>query len=287
MPAATTHVEFAKDVFRALPEAQKQEITDMPMYYMGSQGPDMLFFSRFSILPGTLAPIGGKMHDEKIREVLSFFENYAHRDPALRSYYDGYLCHYALDQNEHPLINAYAHHESMRTGRTESEIHFRIEGEFDVYILSLKGRSWKDYDVYKYLQLPQEDAEKLALMYQSMIKNVFGIDLTVKQLMDDIRDVHRMTRYLKPSKFKYHLASYVESLIKAPKMVSGMMLSDDKKPTALNEAHEVWHPVYAPQEVHTESFMDLYEKAERDAVKWIISHTEADFCRNFVGEPIK
>jgi hypothetical protein len=33
--------------------------------------------------------------------------------------------------------------------------------------------------------------------------------------------------------------------------------------------------------------MDLYEKAERDAVKWIISHTEADFCRNFVGEPIK
>ena len=176
MPAATTHVEFAKDVFRALPEAQKQEITDMPMYYMGSQGPDMLFFSRFSILPGTLAPIGGKMHDEKIREVLSFFENYAHRDPALRSYYDGYLCHYALDQNEHPLINAYAHHESMRTGRTESEIHFRIEGEFDVYILSLKGRSWKDYDVYKYLQLPQEDAEKLALMYQSMIKNVFGIE---------------------------------------------------------------------------------------------------------------
>ena len=57
MPAATTHVAFAKDVYRLNTDVQSK-VENMPMYLLGSQGPDLLFFSRASILPGSLKKYG-------------------------------------------------------------------------------------------------------------------------------------------------------------------------------------------------------------------------------------
>ena len=53
MPAATTHAEFAKSVYEAMNEDQKKEITSFPMYYLGSQGPDLFFFHRYMFLPNS------------------------------------------------------------------------------------------------------------------------------------------------------------------------------------------------------------------------------------------
>ena len=53
MPAATTHVEMAKDVLRTSPEIAKL-VKNRQMFFLGSQGPDLLFFNRASILPGSI-----------------------------------------------------------------------------------------------------------------------------------------------------------------------------------------------------------------------------------------
>jgi hypothetical protein len=285
MPAATTHVEFAKDVYALLDNSIQKQISDKPMYHIGAQGPDLLFFSGFSILPGTMAPIGGRMHDEKVADVISYFDAHAVQDPSLRSYFYGYLTHYALDSTVHPLVCSLAHSESSKTGRTESEIHFRIESVYDVYTLHKEGKTAADYNVYADLKLTEEDTRKLAILYQGMLKKVFDIDLTVPKLMSGIRDVARMTRLLKPSKAKYAFAGYMESLLKQPKMVTALMLDEHKDMRYLNEDHKLWSPVYAPEEVHNESFPDLYRTAIGKACRLMKEHHPSDFDVNFVGAP--
>ena len=54
MPAAATHVEFGKDILNALPAKLRNKITDMPMFFIGTQGPDILYFSHMSVMPGSL-----------------------------------------------------------------------------------------------------------------------------------------------------------------------------------------------------------------------------------------
>ena len=103
MPAATTHVEFAKDVYRTMDEDLKLRVCNKQMFWLGSQGPDMLFFSKASVLPGSLHKYGNLMHDEKVPEFMEFFGHWIADDPDLVSYYMGFICHYALDSTAHPL----------------------------------------------------------------------------------------------------------------------------------------------------------------------------------------
>lgn len=287
MPAATTHVEFARDVFLALDASCRKEITDLPMFLVGSQGPDLLFFSGFSVLPSSLAWIGGKMHDEKIAEVIRYFDEHAVADPSLRSYFYGYLCHYALDVNVHPLVYAFSRREAAETGRPEMEIHYRIESEYDIHVLSRKGRTWKEYDVYRSLKLPENDVRRLAILYEGMLKKVFGISVTCPRLMRAIRDVALMTRLLKPSGLKYAAAGIIEKAAHAPRLVTGMMLSSRKSGTALNASHQPWAPVFDPDETRTDSFDDLYDAARDLAVRLIHHHEDSDFRLTFCGEPEK
>lgn len=287
MPAATTHVEFAKDVYLNLPASLQKEVTNLPMFLVGSQGPDLLFFSGFSVLPSSMQWIGGKMHDEKIYDVIQYFDEHAVIDDALRSYFYGYLCHYALDANVHPLVYSYSQKEAKETGRNETEIHFRIEGEYDVHVLRTKGRSWKEYNVYDSLRLSEGDVQKLAILYEGMLKKVFSISVTRTKLMRGIKDVSLMTRLLKPSKLKFATVNFIENALHAPKLVSGMMLSDRKQETALNANHLAWSPVFDGSIVYTDSFDDLYDKALSFAVKIITRHDETDFTRTFCGEPVK
>ncbi len=286
MPAATTHVIFAQDVYQALPTQYQKEITNMQMFQMGSQGPDMLFFSNFSYLPGTLQPIGNRMHDEKVKEVIAYFDKHATTDSDLRSYFDGFLCHYALDRNEHPLVNALSRQTHQRMGRSESEIHFLIEGEYDVYMLEKKNRTWKDYDVYKSLKLSKTETQKLAILYHGMLKHVYDIDVSEAKLMDAIQQVYLVTYLLKPNALKYNFAAYIESLLKAPKMITSMMLCASKKPHYLNNEHKPWHPIYDTSITRTESFDDLYQESLQMAIRLIASHNvDTDFTLNFCGEP--
>lgn len=284
MPAATTHTEFSKDVYNILDATSKQKITNMQMYYVGSQGPDLLFFSGFSVLPSSMVKIGNRMHDVKCNEVMAYFDKYATDDPDLLSYFCGFLTHYAIDATVHPLVCALAKEEAKRTGRKNTEVHFKIESVYDCFTLRRKGRSPYSYNVYKHLRLSQKDCEKLAKLYQGMLKEVYDEDITLKRLERGIKDAYLMTRLLKPSKLKYFVCDKIENMTGSWKMVTSLMLSDHKDESYLNEQHRVWHPEFAPMEERYESFMDLYREAMGRAARIIHHHSESDFVENYVGE---
>ena len=284
MPAATTHVEMAKDVLRTSSTIQSL-VTNKQMFYLGSQGPDLLFFNRASILPGTTKKYGNMMHEEKVPEVISYFERYANKNEDLKSYFLGYLCHYCLDSTVHPLVYGISHKRSLETGINEGEIHVALESELDVWILSQRGRTIESYDVFKYLKINDKEVKELAEMYHNMLMDVFHVSLTEKHLQRAIKDVSFYTYVLRPRKWKYNLFYSLENIaLKGSHAITAMMLNDTTINEIINLDHKSFTMPWNDQSKINYSFPELYGKAVIKAHKILIQHSESDFELDFCGK---
>ncbi|MEE3486781.1 MAG: zinc dependent phospholipase C family protein [Bulleidia sp.] len=266
MPAATTHVEFARDVYYALPCEVRLSIHSMNLYFLGSQGPDFLFYHRFSALPGTLKPVGNQMHDEKQQEVIAFLHEYCERNPSLHDYYLGFLTHYCLDSTCHPLINAEAHRRHEETGTHEGAAHVRVEAELDVQVLKDHGRNADSYDVYKDLKVSDQEKKELGWMYHLLFLEVFRKEIDEKLIEGAVKDTPLMLRLLAPSKGKYRFAYNMENLMHQPHGVSGLMLVDTQDPSIM------------------EDFRRLYQEALQKSLRVMQKYDPQEFTLNFVGE---
>ena len=285
MPAATTHVEFARDVLRILPQDLHDQITNFPMYFLGSQGPDMLFFSHGSIPGITLKKYGEQMHDEHVWDVIRFFEKRCVSDKDLCSYFYGYLCHYSLDSLVHPLVYAFAKKEHEETGAHEGEVHVTIEAEYDVWLMHQRGRDITSYDVYAHMKPDPVSAQKLAILYHDMLEEIYGYDIPLGELRKAVYDCPFYTRVLKPGNMlKYKLIRTLEDLIKLPHSFSGMMLDEKERARALNlECTE--YEMIGRNMTSTRSFPMLYGDASQLAVRLLQERHEEDFVYNFLGRP--
>lgn len=283
MPAATTHVEMAKDVLRTAPYLESM-ITDKQMFYLGSQGPDLLFFNRASILPGSTKKYGNLMHVDKVPEVIAYFERYATKSEKLKSYFLGYLCHYCLDSTVHPLVYAIAHAKHKENGIQEGEIHVGLESEIDVWLLAQRGRSIASYDVYKYLKIDADGKKQLAEMYHNMFMDVFHISITEKHLQQAIQDVPFYTRILAPGKWKQKsIYAFENMMLKGNHAITAMMLYGTKIEDIINLDHKTYVMPWDENETIHASFPELYGKAVLKAQNLLLDHTPQDFVLNFCG----
>lgn len=282
MPAATTHVLMAKDVLRCAPNIAKQ-VTNKQMFYLGSQGPDLLFFNRASIFPGSTKKYGNMLHVYKVAEVISYFERFT-TNPDLNSYFLGYLCHYCLDSSAHPLVYGVAHALHQQTGIPEGEIHVGLESEIDVWMLGQRGRNYKTYDVYKYLKVNKQSRNALAEMYHNMFMDVFHIDLSQKHLQQAIDDVAFYTRVLSPTKWKKTIfEAFENTALHGSHAITSMMLNDTKIGEIINLDHKTYTMPWDENETVHASFPELYGKAVIQATKLLIHHKPEDFTLNFCG----
>ena len=285
MPAATTHVEFAKDVYRGLNADLRKQITNMHMFLLGSQGPDMLFFSRASLLPGSLKKYGNQMHDEGVKETMAYFDRYATTDDDLRSYFMGFICHYALDSTAHPLICAIARYKHDTTGIHEGEAHVTMEADIDAWVLNQKNRNIYSYDVYQDLKVDPTSRNKLANLYRGLLASVYHHNVSKNDLLLAINEVSLWTHFLKPNKTKQDIVYKAEDLLKLPHSFSGMMLYGRSDKTPINEDHFAYQLVFDKDRTISASFPELYSEAIVLAKKLLQSHSDEDFVLNFTGEP--
>ena len=283
MPAATTHVAFAKDVLRLNRDIEKS-ISNYSMFTLGSQGPDLLFFSRASILPGSLKKYGNLMHEHKVYEVIHYFEEYADNDPDLTSYIRGYLCHYALDSTVHPLVYAVTSSFCKDDHAKESEVHVGLEAEIDVWVLHQRGLTISDYNVYEDLKISNKDRKKLAGMYHAMFQDVLHLDIPVKSFEQTIIEISLWTAFLKPRKPVYNTIRACEKLI-GNHAFSNMMLCNKHDETIINVDHRHYTIPWHPNNIISDSFIDLYGKAFTKATELIKSHSRHDFILDFNGAP--
>lgn len=284
MPAATTHLEFAKDVLRT-DEEFAITIKNKQMFYIGSQGPDLLFFTGASILPGSLKKFGNQMHEEHVREVIDFFERYALGDADLMSYFAGYLCHYALDSIMHPLVYSVTAENLKKLSCSESEEHVRLEAEIDVWMLHQRGRIIQDYDVWNYLCLSDNDRLKLAKMYRQMFLEILHLDISLNRFYKGFKEIGIWTKVIRPRKNFYTFANHAENLIHNHTFTA-MMLYNKKAGPIINLDHKSYTIPWEPHDTISASVPQLYGKALTRAHELLQNHSSANILLDFKGEPL-
>lgn len=287
MPAASTHVLYAKELMERLPELGSR--IDRPnLYCIGSQGPDVMFFSHYSFLPNSLHKLGSMMHTRKTKELLFYLKQYTERHPFLRSYYYGFLAHYALDSTAHPIIIHASQKEEELYGTSSTEAHYRNEGDIDTWAFRRAGKAISDYDVYKDTKLRREETEALAGMLKAVLLDVYGVDIKRKEIIEAIHGVSRITRQLRPTETRYRIVYNAEKLMKWPHSISGMMLlhKHDHGLIVFNEDHEKYDVPGRPGEQDSRSFAEIYEDALNYGERIILDLKPEDIVYDFDGNLI-
>ena len=151
MPALYAHLRFGEEVAKLLPTPYKQLIQAYPeAFALGTQGPDVLFYhkplktneikargtllhtwsgEKFFLAQG--AKLLANTPDGNAEDILT-------TNGALAAYTCGFLCHFTLDTNCHPYIDAHS---------TQAVTHGKIESEFDKHVLRLNNMPTRGYNV--------------------------------------------------------------------------------------------------------------------------------------------
>jgi hypothetical protein len=169
MPAYLTHRVAGEKVLNNLPGAVK----DKNAFYLGCQGPDMLFFRDFQPwrAPRKSMRLGLRMHKESVRELfmaaLEYAKQYEHEDRSeLIAYITGFITHYAIDKNTHPFVYG-------KAGRNTG-VHNRIEFMWDSYAAKEQwGIEPQQFDIYSDIMYG-EVGSGICGWYQAIIKDVYG-----------------------------------------------------------------------------------------------------------------
>lgn len=160
MPAIFAHDLFGRNVFLGLDKEIKEIILrEKDCYYLGLQGPDVLFFYR----PLEKNPINQKGYRYHERPAMEIFAHglqvmrMAESDEertAIRAYLLGMACHFALDHRLHGNVNRI----EQETGYT----HAQIETELDRRLLI--GAEMDPVRAYTACHLKNTAMTRLAVM---------------------------------------------------------------------------------------------------------------------------
>ncbi|MBM6616834.1 zinc dependent phospholipase C family protein [Bacillus suaedaesalsae] len=255
MPNVWTHILFGEKVAKAAGlEVFARDYK--PFYQLGTQGPDPFFYHNF--FPWQSKPvgvIGSKIHYEKCGSFLSKMIQYGllNKDRKLQAYIAGFVTHHLLDRHTHPYIN-------YRSGN-EGNRHQRLE----IIIDTLLMKRWKNIDTYK-MQVHKEIYvgktlyDPISHMLTELIEDTFPTEAREMPAGYVNQSYQHMVRALQilhdPYGWKNRLLKNKVSPFSYQKYV------DEKD--YLNEKETRWlHPT-DEQEASVESFLTLFEKAEKE-----------------------
>jgi hypothetical protein len=179
MPAYLTHRAAGEEVYERL---QKSSIPVEKAYYLGCQGPDLLFYKLYKPWRSFRESVvlGIRMHKEKTRELLAhaleFLKTYHGKDKdELKSYIAGFITHYTLDKNAHPFVYG-------KAGK-DAEIHNATESMWDSFIAKEKwGIEPEQFDIYSDVMYG-EIGGGICEWYAAAAESVYGCALNTKAVI--------------------------------------------------------------------------------------------------------
>ncbi len=311
MPAIMTHDFFGKEMYAKISSYLGASVEEYDAFLLGNQGPDPLFYLILTRRMKPFYSLGSTMHKEHPSAILNAFHESIsllpedERDVA-RAYAYGFLCHYELDKTMHPLVyaNQFAICDAGIDGVTEkdgSEVHGEIEREFDEMVLTtITGKTIKTYKPYlEILHASDEVLLTIGKMYSYMAMKVFGQFPPPEMFLYAVKDFRRIQHlFYSPAGGKRSLAGLAETkaLSRSYSFYRAMSHRDFPihQSVFANHDHNEWANPYT-HEIQTESFWDLYQDAQEDALQCIELYALPDFNTrdarcitqglNFSGEP--
>ena len=261
MPNIITHKLFGEQAITALMKStdpMKHEALRViqkhaHLFYIGTNGPDVLFFHHAkpweSWKSHRLSKIGGSLHRGQVND---FYEAAItairkQEDPLIKermvAYLMGHLCHWALDKTAHPYI-------FYRTGNCKGKsayAHHRFESMMDA--MMLRRYHNETIETYKAADIAAADREMLqaiARIYVPAVGSALHQKLTVHEIHEALLDWHEILLLLHdPTGKLCERLQKAEIRLHRKWMISGHIIPKDIDPRfdVLNLQKQTWyHP---------------------------------------------
>lgn len=293
MPAFSTHYIFAKSIEEGITEKYDFAFSKAAFYY-GTQGPDFLFAHKTwrMVWNGeNLVALGSELHHVCPSRMFALMKEYIENEPCdrdlVKSYIYGFLAHYALDRNTHPLV--YAVQKQLTKAHSLEHfqplaVHNQIELNIDTMLVKseLGYKNGIDFRVYETLDTNPYLIDEISALMAYVVPQITFCDAS----KDDFAEAFKLMRLGQIALGDFTgLRRKAISLIEKPlyKAIGGPIVSSlmrqkhsDNNWDYMNITHKEWSLPYDSRIKSTKSFMDLYREAQTDIFGLIDAFNEED-----------
>lgn len=258
MPCYFAHYTLGGDVLARLPDSTRELIErNRGFFDLGCQGPDAFLFYTVSSR-GQLSNIGTQLQAPLVARAVAELLSESKNDERLKSYFFGYLCHYALDCAAHPYVL------SVCCGLD----HTRFEVSIDKALVAHRGL-WDGFSPY--VAIPKKRLEReLDGFWSPRIERWCGIK-NKRIYSGGVRCMRRYLRLFYDKRgAKRRLFSFFERLSGRQNELTGILLCPDAPPAldVFNSSHAEWTRPWSGEKSR-EDFLSMFERGVCDAVGFI------------------
>lgn len=291
MPAVVSHYIMSERLIDDIREYYPSFKLNRTAFIWGGNGPDFFFCHR--IMPWqrgkSYNKIGTLLHKQPAENILGYLVAYARRaesDTAM-SYALGFISHYSFDSVAHPYILCRAEELSdSEHGIHPSTCHNNIESNLDV--LMYERCYNKPLTSINLRTLSPLDANVMNVIADMMHGFLVMYSMPVMSKREIITAQHDWHNGLALLNDKTHLKrkalSLGEKAVKLPPILSSLVRPSNKKISYdyANVEGAEWHSPFNPEEVHHESFYDLFDIAHVRSIELISTAMRGETLRDLV-----
>lgn len=241
-----TALENADDAVKALVGKHKGS------FLIGTMGPDPYFGDEMPkpLFAPCRKPVADKLHTMDMRSITAELLPLAAQNPAAQAYALGFLCHFLLDTNAHPYIEA----------RFSGKAHTPAEIQIDLMMTDRIKHPGVPLPPARFYRT--RDTAALDKLHTSLIRQL--LSLGIKGSFS--RSLHKWiavnTISFDPNNRKLRFFSRLDHSGK----LTGFLVARHPDPDdRLNLAHREWRAPWAAEQARTDSFPDLFDYAVKEA----------------------
>ena len=253
MPYNFTHALVGLTALKQSNEAVSALVAaNMGEFLIGTMGPDPYFGDGMPrpLFTRARVDLAQKLHETDMRTIFTAMLPLAQAGAPCRAYALGFLCHFLLDTNAHPYIEA----------RYPGSLHTPSEIQIDLMMtarLAFPGVPEKPRKFYHTDHLGELDALHTTLaarLYQTSSHGVFSRSFRKWILVNSLS--------FDPKNHKLRFFSALERLFHREGKLTGYLVSRHPDPNdRLNLSHAGWRAPWATNVERAESFVDLFDCA--------------------------
>ena len=216
MPSTYAHARLGNDAEKCADEKIKGIIErNRDCYSLGLHGPDLLFYFK-PLTANKINAIGYGIHErfasEFFKRAKDIFEKRGKRE-ADEAYLLGFLCHFALDSEGHPIVNAEMKDKNIS--------HTEIETAFDRHLLLKDGKDPFGTDLTAHIKDTEQTRSAAAAYF----------NVTEKQAEKAIRSIKFYNKLINSDgKFTRGMVTLLLKISGNWKLMHGTMLPLELKP---------------------------------------------------------
>lgn len=235
---------------RALINAHRGE------FLIGTMGPDPYFGDSRPkpLFVPCREELADRLHSLDARKVFGTMFSLSQNNDVLAAYTLGFLCHFILDTTAHPYIEA----RFSGKAHTPAEIKFDLMMTDRIALPDVPAPPKVFYRTHKLTTLDKLHANLVRELFDMQTLGAFA------------RGFHKWifinTLSYDPDNRSFRFFSHIETCFNIPGKITGFIVARHPDPDdRLNLTHGAWAAPWKPEQTRTESFVDLFDAACKEA----------------------